>query len=126
MPVRMAQQDNVNGMMEAACPQAVSASLTSPDGAPRLHPCYYMLSCTNQSPYKTRETASHQFLRESYDVSLFRFQYSKAGPFTPPGPAVIASFRRASISSMLNGVNRWANLTTSSSCPVVLHPTVAQ
>jgi hypothetical protein len=45
MPARLAQQDNENGLMEAACPQAVSASLTNPDGvrAPRLHPRYFLV-----------------------------------------------------------------------------------
>jgi hypothetical protein len=40
MPPRQAQQEDEKGMMEAACPQAVSASLANPDGvrAPRLHP----------------------------------------------------------------------------------------
>ncbi len=43
MPTRLAQQDNENGMMEAACPQAVSAGLANPDEvrAPRLHPRYF-------------------------------------------------------------------------------------
>jgi hypothetical protein len=43
MPARLAQQDDENGLMEAACPQAVSASLANPNGvrAPRLHPRYF-------------------------------------------------------------------------------------
>jgi hypothetical protein len=46
MPARLAQQDDENGLMEAACPQAVSASLVNPDGvrAPRLHPRYFLRS----------------------------------------------------------------------------------
>ncbi len=32
IPVQLAQQDNENGMMEAACPQAVSAGLANSDG----------------------------------------------------------------------------------------------
>ncbi len=44
MPARLAQQDDENGMMEAACPQAVSAGLANSDGvgAPRLHPRYFL------------------------------------------------------------------------------------
>ncbi len=40
MPARLAQQDDENGMMEATCPQAVSAGLANSDGlgALRLHP----------------------------------------------------------------------------------------
>ncbi len=41
MPARLARQDNENGRMEAACPQAVSARLANTDGAPRLHPRYF-------------------------------------------------------------------------------------
>ncbi len=37
MPARLARQDNENGTMEAACPQAVRARLANSDGAPRLH-----------------------------------------------------------------------------------------
>ena len=46
MPVWLAQQDNENGLMEAACPQAVSAGLANSDGvgAPRLHPRYFLRS----------------------------------------------------------------------------------
>jgi hypothetical protein len=42
MPARLSQQEDEKGMMEVACPQAVSASLANPDGvrAFRLHsPC---------------------------------------------------------------------------------------
>ncbi len=35
MPARLAQQDDENGMMEAACPQAVSASLANSGGVGR-------------------------------------------------------------------------------------------
>jgi hypothetical protein len=44
MPARRAQQEDENGMMEAACPQAVSARLANPGGvgAPRLHPRYFL------------------------------------------------------------------------------------
>jgi hypothetical protein len=44
MPARRAQQNNENGMMEAAGPQAVSASFANPDGVrvPRLHPRYFL------------------------------------------------------------------------------------
>jgi hypothetical protein len=43
MPARLALQEDEEGMMEAACPQAVSASLANAGGvgAPRLHPCYF-------------------------------------------------------------------------------------
>jgi hypothetical protein len=46
MPARLALQDDEKGMREAACPQAVSASLANPDGvrAPRLHSCYFLRS----------------------------------------------------------------------------------
>jgi hypothetical protein len=46
MPARLSQQDDENGMMEAACPQAVSAGLANSDGvgAPRLHPRYFLKS----------------------------------------------------------------------------------
>jgi hypothetical protein len=44
MPARRAQQEDENGMMEAACLQAVSASLANSCGvgAPRLHPRYFL------------------------------------------------------------------------------------
>ncbi len=44
MPAGLAQQDKENGMMEAACPQAVSAGSANSDGvgAPRLHPRYFL------------------------------------------------------------------------------------
>ncbi len=44
MPARLSQQEDENGMMEAACPEAVSASLANSDGvgAPRLHPRYFL------------------------------------------------------------------------------------
>jgi hypothetical protein len=32
MPARLAQQEDENGMMEAACPQAVRAGLANSDG----------------------------------------------------------------------------------------------
>jgi hypothetical protein len=46
MPAWLAQQEDKNGLMEAACLQAVSASLANPDGvrAPRLHPRYFLRS----------------------------------------------------------------------------------
>jgi hypothetical protein len=44
MPAWLAQREDEKGMMEAACPQAVSASLANPDRvrAPRLHPRYFL------------------------------------------------------------------------------------
>jgi hypothetical protein len=50
MPARLSQQDEENGMMEAAGPQAVSAGLANSDGvgAPRLHPRYFLRSCACQ------------------------------------------------------------------------------
>jgi hypothetical protein len=46
MPARLAQQEDEKGMMEAA----VSASFANPDGAPRLHPRYFLGSILNQLP----------------------------------------------------------------------------
>jgi hypothetical protein len=44
LPARLAQQEDEKGMMEAACPQAVSASMANPDGvrAPRLHSPHFI------------------------------------------------------------------------------------
>jgi hypothetical protein len=44
MPAWLARQDYEKGMVEAACPQAVSACLANPDGmrARRLHPRYFL------------------------------------------------------------------------------------
>jgi hypothetical protein len=46
MPTQLAQQDDEKGMLEAACPQAVSATLANPGrvSAPRLHPRYFLRS----------------------------------------------------------------------------------
>ncbi len=50
MPLQLGLQEDEIGMMEAACPQAVSAGLANSDGvgAPRLHPRYFLGSCTCQ------------------------------------------------------------------------------
>jgi hypothetical protein len=63
MPARMAQQDNENGMMEAACLQAVSASLANPDGvrAPRLHPRYFLKSNVSSPRYAGRGSSWRSF-----------------------------------------------------------------
>ncbi len=44
MSAWLLRQDCENGVMEAACPQAVSAGLANPDGvgAPRLHLRYFL------------------------------------------------------------------------------------
>jgi hypothetical protein len=50
MPLQLVLQEDEIGMMEAACPQAVKASLANPDGvgAPRLHPRYFLGSSSCQ------------------------------------------------------------------------------
>jgi hypothetical protein len=46
MPAGLAQQEYEKGIMEAACPRAVRASLTKTGEvwAPRLHPRYFLES----------------------------------------------------------------------------------
>ncbi len=63
MPAWLAQHDNENGMMEAACPQAVSADSANSGGAPHLHPHNFL----------RRTQSDRSFLNEALDSDyLFR------------------------------------------------------
>jgi hypothetical protein len=44
MPAHLTQQEYENGMLEAACPQAISARLSNSGGVgvPSLHPGYFL------------------------------------------------------------------------------------
>ena len=60
-------------------------------------------------------------VRSTLALVTFRFQSSSAGPLN-----FSARTRILVLSSVVRGLNCWAILTSSSICPIVVHPSARQ